>query len=172
MFYSLPFRVRPFYFISAGYDILSSLFISFIMGNMPSTSRSRLESQPHSFSVVYLGVPHTASCGRFIHLCGAAEGPTGRDAALPRLHRLTDFSEVYRYPHEHKYFGGMDVWVDGWGRVKLVERNLGVPDMRYYACVGGGGVVVGWVTVPASATLMRSWGDGPVVGRPRSLRSF
>lgn len=44
--------------------------------------------------------------------------------------------------------------------MRLVERNLGVPDMRFYACVGGGGVVVGWVTVPARATLMRLWGGG------------
>lgn len=61
----------------------------------------------------------------------------------------------------------MTVWVDGWGKVRLDERNLGVSDVRYYTCVGKGGVELGWLRLPVSATLMRSHGGG----RPAERRS-
>lgn len=81
---------------------------------------------------------------------------------MPRLHRLVDRPEIFRFPHVDKFFNGMTVWVDGLGRVILVEHNLGVMDMRYYACVKGERGkrrVVGWIRIPMWATLMhtREW---------------
>lgn len=55
----------------------------------------------------------------------------------------------------------MSVWVDGWGKVSMVERDLDVLNMRYYACINRKGVVVGWVRVPADATLERERGQEP-----------
>lgn len=89
----------------------------------------------------------------------------GKDAALPRLHRVHFSPEVFLYPHIHYYFNGMTVWVDGLGRVVLSERNFGIPEMRYYVCLGRGGMEVGWVRVPVHATLMHSGGEG----RPNGL---
>lgn len=70
-------------------------FLSFIMVGAHSRPLPRTPTQPHLLLEIYLGVPHTTQCGQHIHVCGAAEGPTGRDAALPRLHRLSNSQEVY-----------------------------------------------------------------------------
>ncbi|KZP02211.1 hypothetical protein FIBSPDRAFT_880496 [Athelia psychrophila] len=130
------------------------------------------KSVPHSFFVVYFGVPHTPSCGKFNHPCHISDGPSGKDAALPRLHRRNNNHAGFRYPHVHKYYNGMRVWVDGWGKVSLVERNLDVFDLRYYTCVNGRGTVVGWIRVPAEATRMRARGQEPTKLRSHPSSAF
>lgn len=122
-----------------------------------------MDSQPSpkpSFFTVFSGVPHSLSCGRFSHACHSTGGPSGKDAALPRLHLQAIRPQEVRYPRLHKYFHGQKVWVDGWGRVTLLERSLGVSGYRYYACVGRRSRVVGWVRVPISATLQGQGGEG------------
>lgn len=120
-------------------------------------------TQTPSFSVIFLGIPHTPSCGLFHHICVGSAEPTGGDSALPQLHTdINDIPDIYRYPYSHKYRDGMWVWVDGWGRVKLVEKNVWADGLRYFACVKGGREVC-WVRVPIGATLMRAReGDEPV----------
>lgn len=75
---------------------------------------------------------------------------------MPCLHLITDTPKIICYPLIGKYYHGMLVWVDGWGKVVLVERNLGVLEMQYYVCIEEGGKEVGWIRVPKWATLMRA----------------
>lgn len=124
------------------------------------------QSRPPSFYPIYLGVPHTSVCSHFAHSCALPDESSGEAATLPRLHRLSYCPEVHHYPHLHIYHHGLVVWVDGWGRVKLVERNLGVREARYFICVGRWGVVRGWIRVPMSATCGAGRGVVGMGGRP------
>lgn len=97
-------------------------------------------STPHSFHAIHFGIPHTSACSQFDHVCDPLVGPTtgSVDAALPRLHLQVNVTNDQRqYPSSIKFYGGMTVWVDEWGRVSLADCHIPAIDnnLRYFKCV-------------------------------------